>query len=319
MLAPSEPRSGADVPVALDEVLERAQLAQPDRPARVQLLGRVADLRAHPELAPVGEARRGVHVHARRVHAQLEGARGGGVARDDRLGVPAAVAADVLDRLLDASRPRRRRGSSARYSVAQSSSVAGSTASGTPARRPRGRATCRQRQRALVGAHQHAGGAAARAAMRGRNSAATSSCTSSVSAALHTPGRWVLALSTIASACVEVGGGVDVDVAVARGGVDHGHRGDLLQRRLQALAAARDDQVDALLLGRQLGQLLAPAAGDEADAALGQPGRRRPPRRRSARAPRWSEPPWRSPRSTIALPDFRHSAAASIVTLGRAS
>src|SRR5271157_6591974 len=47
--------SCADVTVALDEVLERAQLAQPDRTAGVELLGGVADLRSHPELAAVGE------------------------------------------------------------------------------------------------------------------------------------------------------------------------------------------------------------------------------------------------------------------------
>ena len=67
--------------VALDDVLERAQLAQRDRPARVELLGRVADLGAHPELAAVGEARRGVDVDAGRVDALLERARGDRVAR----------------------------------------------------------------------------------------------------------------------------------------------------------------------------------------------------------------------------------------------
>ncbi len=41
---------------------------------------------------------------------------------------------------------------------------------------------------------------------------------------------------------------------------------------LQALAAARDDQIDGVLLRGELGELLAPAAGDEADAAVGQPG-----------------------------------------------
>ena len=46
-----------------------------DRAARVQLLRRVADLGAHPELAAVGEARRGVDVHAGGVDAELEGAR----------------------------------------------------------------------------------------------------------------------------------------------------------------------------------------------------------------------------------------------------
>ena len=71
---------------------------------------------------------------------------------------------------------------------------------------------------------------------------------------------------------VEVGARVDVDVAVARGGVDHRHRGDALQRRLQPLAAARDDEVDDALLGGQLGQLLAPSAGHEHDRARGHAG-----------------------------------------------
>ena len=61
-------------------------------------------------------------------------------------------------------------------------------------------------------------------------------------------------------------------MAVARCGVDHRHGRDRLQRLLQALAAARDDQVDGVLLGRQLGQLLAPTAGHERHAALGEPG-----------------------------------------------
>src|SRR5687767_10002915 len=60
-------RASPDVPVALHEVLVRAQLAQADRPAGVELLGGVADLRAHAELAAVGEPRRRVDVHAGRV------------------------------------------------------------------------------------------------------------------------------------------------------------------------------------------------------------------------------------------------------------
>src|SRR5271165_3564303 len=91
--------SSADVSVSLDEVLEGAQLAQADGPPRVELLGGVADLRAHPELAAVGEAGRGVDVHTGGIHPELEGARAVGVGGDDRLRVPAAVAADVRDRL----------------------------------------------------------------------------------------------------------------------------------------------------------------------------------------------------------------------------
>jgi hypothetical protein len=67
---------------------------------------------------------------------------------------------------------------------------------------------------------------------------------------------------------VEVGGGVDVDVAVARGRVDHRHLRDGAQRLLQALPAARDDQVDDALLRGQLGELVA-AAGHQRDRAVG--------------------------------------------------
>src|SRR4051812_1790125 len=93
--------SGTHVPVALDDVLERAELAQRDRPARVELLRRVADLGAHAELAAVGEPGGRVDVHARRVHALLERAGGRRVGSHDRLGVARAVLVDVLDRLLD--------------------------------------------------------------------------------------------------------------------------------------------------------------------------------------------------------------------------
>ena len=71
---------------------------------------------------------------------------------------------------------------------------------------------------------------------------------------------------------LEVRAGIDVDVAVARRGVDHRHRRDALERVLQALAAARDDEVDDPVLGRELRELLAAATGDQGDRALGQAG-----------------------------------------------
>ena len=71
---------------------------------------------------------------------------------------------------------------------------------------------------------------------------------------------------------LEVGVGVDVDVAVARRRVHHRHRRDRLDRLLQPLAAARDQQVDEALLGRQLGELLAVAAGERQHGVLGQAG-----------------------------------------------
>ena len=69
---------------------------------------------------------------------------------------------------------------------------------------------------------------------------------------------------------LEVGVGVDVDVAVAGRGVEDRDLGDGLERRLQALAAARDDQVDQVALAGELAELLAPAARDRLDRALGE-------------------------------------------------
>jgi hypothetical protein len=65
----------------------------------MELLGRVADLSAHPELVAVGEAGGGVDVDRGRIDRTgepLGGLLGGG---DDRLGVPGPVRVDVLDRL----------------------------------------------------------------------------------------------------------------------------------------------------------------------------------------------------------------------------
>ncbi len=56
---------------------------------------------------------------------------------------------------------------------------------------------------------------------------------------------------------------MDVDVVVARGGVHHRHRGDILQRVLQTLPTPRDQQVDHAFLGGEFGQLIAAAAGRE--------------------------------------------------------
>ena len=68
----------------------------------------------------------------------------------------------------------------------------------------------------------------------------------------------------------------------------------------------------------ELGQLLAAAAGDERERAGGQPGRLGGLARDAASTALECAAD-EEPRSTIALPDFRHSAAASIVTFGRAS
>ena len=144
-----------------------------DRPAGVQLLGRVADLGAHPELAAVGEARRGVDVDAGGVDAELEGARGARVAGQDRLGVARAVGLTCsiassaepttltartsarnssaqsasLGRRADGAGDRARARSSPRSSTPGRAQRAEHARAGTPPRRPRARAASRRRCR----------------------------------------------------------------------------------------------------------------------------------------------------------------------------
>ena len=76
--------------------------------------------------------------------------------------------------------------------MAQSSSVAAS--------RPLAGRRRRERVGAVVGAQSTPASLSA-AATAGRKRVRDASCTSSVSAALQTPGRCIFALSTIASAC----------------------------------------------------------------------------------------------------------------------
>ncbi len=185
--------SGANVAVALDEVLVRAELAQADRPARVQLLRRVADLRAHPELATVGEARRGVHVDARRVDTELE-VHARRPCRASRSPPSGRCRIGRCARSPARPSPRRRsRSSSPRYSVAQSSSLAACTSA---ASLPGESASARSSARTSTPASPQR-----RRRSAARTRSATSRWTSSFSAALQTPGRCSFALSTIASAC----------------------------------------------------------------------------------------------------------------------
>ena len=124
------------------------------------------------------------------------------------------------------------------------------------------------------------------ATTRGRNSSATSACTSSDSAALQTLVRWVLALSTIASAMSRSAARVDVDVAVADAGLDHRHRRLLDDGLDQARSAARDEHVDQAAGAHQLLDRLARVGRAPAGRRRpGSPARRRPRRagRRRAR------------------------------------
>ena len=241
----------------MHDVLRRRHVGEPDRAARVQARGRVRDLGSEPELAAVGEARRGVHVHAGRADAADERVGGAEILRHDRLGVPGAVGLDVVDRLLD-----RVDGAHGEHQVEVLGRPVllgrqGGSARRAPRRRPRRRAARRRASRS--------------ATPIGASSGSASRWTSSVSAALHTPGRCVFALTVIASAFSGSAVGVEIDVAVAAGGGEHRHARVLDQEVLELLAAARDHDVARLRVGDERGELVA-AAGEVDDGVGGQPG-----------------------------------------------
>ncbi len=67
----------------------------------MELLGADTHLRPQPELPPIGEARAGVDVDAGCVHFVQEPHGVGVFLGDDGLGMPRAVAVDVLQSLID--------------------------------------------------------------------------------------------------------------------------------------------------------------------------------------------------------------------------
>ena len=87
---------------------------------------------------------------------------------------------------------------------------------------------------------------ASASATRGRNASATASCTRSDSAALHTLGPLRLRVHDDVERLVEVGGRVDVDVAVAVAVDDHRHGRVVADARDERGAAARDQAVDVV-------------------------------------------------------------------------
>ena len=113
-------------------------------------------------------------------------------------------------------------------------------------RRPAQRLRARRRRAAR---HRPRAGPTGRAA---GTAAATSRARAASPPRCTRRGAATLALSDDRLGHVEVGVRVHVDVAVARRRVDHRHRRDRLERRLQPLAAARDDQVDEPVLRGQL-------------------------------------------------------------------
>ena len=178
-------RSPPHLPVAVDDVLHARQLAQPHRAAGVQLLGGDADLGPEAELAAVDEAGRGVDEHGGGVDLATEALGGAQVAGDDGLGVPRPEAGDVVDGGVEVRRPPPPPASGPGTRWRSRSSVAGAM-SGTMAAGALVADAARPRR--------------GRRAARGRKPSATASWTRSDSAALHTPGRCVLAFTTIDSA-----------------------------------------------------------------------------------------------------------------------
>src|SRR4051794_4137363 len=90
--------SRSDLPGPAHAILEAGELLDADRAAGVQLAGGDADLGAEAELAPIGELRRGVVQHDRRIDFVEEFLRRRLVGGNDRVGVMGAVALDVPDR-----------------------------------------------------------------------------------------------------------------------------------------------------------------------------------------------------------------------------
>ena len=174
----------ADLAGAPGHVLDAGQRLKPHRTAGVQLLRGHPDLKPVAELAAVGEPGRAVHEHAARVDRPGEPAGRGDVLRHDRLGVPGAPPGDVGERLRRGRRRPAPPGSGPGTRCAQSLSSAGS-ASGQIART---RSSPRTITPSLCSSPSASGS---------QRSARSRAWTSSVSAALHTLGREVLAFTTM--------------------------------------------------------------------------------------------------------------------------
>ena len=99
---------------------------------------------------------------------------------------------------------------------------------------------------------------------------------------------------------------------------EHGHARLGLDARDQPLAAARHDHVDHALARQHRADRGAIGGGDELDRVGGQPGRRQPATK-AAWIARLLCDRFDPPRRITALPDPKHKAAASAVTLGRLS
>src|SRR5437588_7171250 len=87
---------------AVDPIFEAGQLLGADRAAGVELAGGNPNLSTEAELAAVGELRRGVVQHDRRIDLVEELPRDVGIFGHDRVGVVRTVVMNMRDRLIDA-------------------------------------------------------------------------------------------------------------------------------------------------------------------------------------------------------------------------
>ena len=126
-------------------------------------------------------------------------------------------------------------------------------------------------------------------------------------------------MTTIAHRLVEVGGGVDVDVAVADAGLDHRHRRPVDHGLDQPGAAPRDQHVDQAARRHQVAGRSWRRPRHQLDGSARQAGATERVLHDLDQALVGGLYADEEPRSSTALPHFRHSPAASTVTLGRAS
>src|SRR5439155_13891054 len=80
-----------DLAAAENDVLLRSEALQAHRAARVQLVGRDADLRAQAVFEAVGKSRRSVYQYGARIHLAQKAPRARFVFGDDRVGVLRSV------------------------------------------------------------------------------------------------------------------------------------------------------------------------------------------------------------------------------------
>ena len=106
-------RLRTDLSVSVNDILGGGERGQTHRTARVQLLGRNADLRAEAELKAVGKARRRIDIDSRRVHFLKEALRS----------VVVAGASPVTNKESKLSTASQRFTLSARYAAAGITSV----------------------------------------------------------------------------------------------------------------------------------------------------------------------------------------------------